>query len=374
MNILLTALQPGGGIRTYFRYIYGDPCFSGYRFTLVAPDEGLSDFLSQVLPEDRIKVEPAAEGKAAYMRQMRRHISSGQYDLVQAHGFSAGLLSSAASLGLGLPFIITTHDVFLEGQFPGLKGWLQKGAIGYLLSRVSLINPVGHDAAENIALNYPRLASKNRIRAIRNGIHVDSFKTLDERALKKELGLNEEKVLLGFFGRFMGQKGFSTLRDAVALCLENESAREKIAVVCFGWGGFIREEQAELQSRGLMPWFHFVDHTDDMALALRGVNAAVMPSRWEACPLLPMEAMVAGVPVIASNCIGMKEVTEDSPAACFPVDDVQALAYCLLEACKNPAEQKRQAEAFRNTAASRFDASRTAGALHDLFKSVTSSE
>lgn len=368
-NVLLTALHPSGGIRTYFRYIYGDPSFTDFHFTLVAPDEGLSEFLAKALPEGRCTVEAAAEGKAAYIRQMRWHIRSDRYDLIQAHGFSAGLLTSLASFGLELPLIVTTHDVFLEGRFQGLSGWFKKRAIGYLLGRADLINPVGVDAADNLAANYPRLAAKGRLAPIRNGINIESFSTSERRSLKDELEITEDKVLIGFFGRFMGQKGFSTLRDALAICIGDADLRDKLRVVCFGWGGFIREEQAELDRLQLMPWFHFVEHTDDMAKALRGVDVAVMPSRWEACPLLPMEAMVAGVPVIASDCIGMKEVTTKTPASRFPVGDERALASCIRDFCNSIGEQKKAAEDFRQEAADRFDARRTARSLLGLFES-----
>lgn len=374
MNILLTALQPGGGIRTYFRYIYGDPCFEDSHFTLIAPDDGLSEFLRRVLPEGRLTVEPAAVGKAAYMRQMRSIVRSGDFDLIQAHGFSAGLLTAAACVDLHTPFIITTHDVFLEGRFAGLGGWLQKVMIGKLLEKATVVNPVGHDAAANLASTYPALKRKGRIAPVRNGIHVESFTTSSRRPLKSELGLAEDVILLGFFGRFMGQKGFSTLRDAVEDCIEDVGLRRRLAVVCFGWGGFIREEQAELANRGMTPWFHFVDHTDAMAEALRGVDIVVMPSRWEACPLLPMEAMVSGVPVIASDCIGMREVTEDTPTVRFAVNDIDGLATAIKDSVRNLEQRKREAEAFRESASRRFDAKETAKALRNLFVSTLKRE
>lgn len=370
MNILVTALQPGGGIRTYFRYIYGEQCFENYHFTLVAPDVGLSGFLERVLPEGRLVVKPTPRGKVEYMLRMRGLVRSGKFDLVQAHGFSAGLLTAAACIGLRTPFVITTHDVFLEGRFQGVKGRLQKSLIGKLLAQASVINPVGLDAAENLASNYPTLKRRGQIAPIRNGIHVESFQTPSRRPLRQELGLADDVILLGFFGRFMGQKGFSTLRDALAKCIEQAGLRDRLAVVCFGWGGFIREEQAELAQRGLSGWFHFVDHTDDMAEALRGVDVAVMPSRWEACPLLPMEAMVSGVPVIASDCIGMREVTEDTPALSFAVNQVGELASAIKYSVDNLQERKQRAEAFRETAARRFDAKDTARALRTLFEST----
>jgi len=60
LNILITALQPVGGIRTYFRYIFSHQQFSGYTFTFIAPDEDLRDFLKQFIPDDRYKYLPVS--------------------------------------------------------------------------------------------------------------------------------------------------------------------------------------------------------------------------------------------------------------------------------------------------------------------------
>ena len=89
-------------------------------------------------------------------------------------------------------------------------------------------------------------------------------------------------------------------------------------MLCFGWGGFIREEQVEIKRRGLENNFHFLPFQENPARAIRGVDVVVMPSLWEACPLLPMEVLVAGVPVIGTDCVGMREVLLDTPARVVP--------------------------------------------------------
>ena len=90
MRILMSALQPGGGIRTFFRYIYSQPCFSECSFTLVAPGRSLADFLAEFIPDNRITVVPARQGNLAFTRQLRELIADGDFQLVHSHGFSAG--------------------------------------------------------------------------------------------------------------------------------------------------------------------------------------------------------------------------------------------------------------------------------------------
>ena len=67
----MTALQPDGGIRTFFRYVFGQSCFSDCQFTLVAPNEGLSDYLDEFLPARRFKLIEAERSYSQFVRQIR---------------------------------------------------------------------------------------------------------------------------------------------------------------------------------------------------------------------------------------------------------------------------------------------------------------
>jgi glycosyltransferase involved in cell wall biosynthesis len=63
---------------------------------------------------------------------------------------------------------------------------------------------------------------------------------------------------------------------------------------------------------------------------LNGVDALVMPSRWDAAPIVAIEAMRAGVPVIASNRGGLPEIVGDGVGGLvFDVDDPDALGRVL---------------------------------------------
>ena len=93
-----------------------------------------------------------------------------------------------------------------------------------------------------------------------------------------------------------------------------------------------------------------------------------MPSKWEACPLLPMEVMVSGRPLIASNCIGMNEVTAGSPALVFDVGSVQGLLAQLTKFESKQSEITSDFYNYREVAAGRFDVSVTASKLGQLFE------
>jgi glycosyltransferase involved in cell wall biosynthesis len=85
----------------------------------------------------------------------------------------------------------------------------------------------------------------------------------------------------------------------------------------------------------------------------------------EACGLLAMEAMCAGVPVLGSDCIGLREVLADTPSVMVPAADPKALAEALKAAIDTPCTQA--ARAFAPEARRRFDVRPRAGKLLALF-------
>lgn len=368
-NVLVVARHPVGGIKTYFKYVYTNELFREFNFTLIVPRADDNSYFFSVFEGGEFQCIETDVTHAAFISSIIRALASGKYDLLHTHGFTAGLLSALPARMTRVPHIMTAHDVLLPWQFRGLKGRAKKAVIGGLFQLIDVLMAVGQDARQNLEANYPWLTGSRKLAAVRNGIDVERFRVGSKRDLKAELGLAPDTILFGFFGRFMSQKGFRYLVDAVELIKKKEPSLN-LKVATFGWGGFIREEQQAIKERGLESSFYFMPHTDDMPAAIRGVDAVVMPSQWEACPLLPMEAMVAGVPVIGSDCIGLNEVLLDTPARIFKSGDVNTLVDALLDFTQNRDLFISTARTFVGEASARFDCQISAEGLMDLYESA----
>lgn len=369
MQVLMSALQPGGGIRTFFRYIYSQKCFEDYSFVLFAPDRGVSEYLGAYLPEGRIRVIPAPSESLAFIREGRKLISSGQFQLVHSHGFSAGLLTEIARLGSPLPHLMTAHDVFLSSQFSGVNGKARQWVMARIFNRIPYIHTVTEDARTNLLEFFPSL-DERRVKGILHGVDTEFFRDGLPRNLRSEIEVPADASLIGFFGRFMGQKGFRVLVDAMEDIVNNRKLDPLPHVVTFGWGGFIREDYQYLSEKGLGPYFHQADHTDDMAAALKGVDLVAMPSRWEACGLLAMEALAAGTPIIGTECIGLREVIDGSPAQKIAVGDSVHLASAIVYEIINLSARKNEFLDFQDTAVDRFNVIRPATTLAELYNHI----
>lgn len=358
---------PVGGIRTFINYVYSQWGDSSLELHFLTPNLPEVHALKAQLKHVNCvwhSTSSSDPGFKEFFVAAQKIMSNNKFDLVHAHGFT-----SAFSVALRLPFmrakgIFTSHDVLNASQFSGIVGQLKKIIFAFLLNRFNVIHSVSH-AAQNNLLEMLPLVSKKKAQVILNGVDTERFFSAEPFALKQALNIAPEVKVIGFFGRFMSQKGFKYLVDAVA---KLESQRPgQYRVVCFGSGGFIREEKAALEQRGLLHLFHFHDFVADTAPYVKGCDIVAMPSLWEACPLVPMEVLAAGVPLVASSCIGLSEVCENTPAIMVePANSDQ-----LYQACLGVNEISKQTFIdFSPTAKDRFNIKSSTATFRTLYSSL----
>jgi glycosyltransferase involved in cell wall biosynthesis len=240
-----------------------------------------------------------------------------------------------------------------------------------LLGRADAIVSVSYGAQQNLLDYLPHLArSRCQLVPILNGIDTRRFaeiKPSEADRLRSHLGLMANTFLIGFMGRFMTQKGFLPLLEALERLASQDTARP-YHVVAIGSGDYRGEYMAEAVRRGLQQTITFLPFVPDASQVIGGLDLLVMPSLWEACGLLAMEALSAGVPVIASDCPGLREVLEGTPAVKVAPGDAVALSNALYEAMADP--RTDAARAYAPMARERFNASGSASLLKEVFHSV----
>lgn len=366
-HILLVIRWPVGGIRTFIRYVYGRFDHSIYKFSIIAPNLEDMKVLIDDLSGMDVSYIPFNENISSINLYwlISKTIFFGKFDLVHSHGFISGVYSALPARLSRVKHIMTSHDILLPKQFLGLKGSIRKKTLSIFLPMIDVIHSVSHDAYQNLIENLPNLKnSRAKLVIIPNGIEVERFNGSEKRDFREELNLGEDTFLIGFLGRFMSPKGFIYLVDALGLLLKKTDLPKKPIVLAFGWGGFVREDKEYINQKGLAPHFHFLPFTPNVAPVLKGLDIVAMPSLWEACGLLAMETMVAGIPLIGTDCIGLREVLKDTPSIMVPAGDSQALAKAIEAEMKGPSISK--AEAFKEKASTRFDVKKQAAKLEQL--------
>ncbi len=370
-RVLAVLRWPLGGIRTYTLYHYPTLLRAGYRFTFVGPAHKVfRDFLDEARGwPGTDSVEAPHEGHSCSLwPTVRRLLRSGRFDMVHSHGLIAAAHTSFANLGVGVPHVVTSHDVFRKDQMPGLAGKLKLWGLGKLLGRADSIVSVSRDAQDNLLEYIPGLArARCRLTPVLNGIDVSRFaEAAPGDDLRARLGIGPDVFLMGFLGRFMEQKGFLPLLHALQLV--RDSGTEPFHLLAVGSGDYQREYAAAAEQLGVADCISFVPFVPDVAPVLRQLDLMVMPSLWESCGLLAMEAMVAGTPVLGSDCVGLREVLRDTPSVMSPTGDVPALAAALRQAIASP--WTAAAREFAPVARERFRAEVAAEKLRQVFDEV----
>ncbi|MBY0232261.1 MAG: glycosyltransferase family 4 protein, partial [Gemmataceae bacterium] len=206
---------------------------------------------------------------------------------------------------------------------------------------------------------FPHLR-KERLHTIPNGIDVSGYGTPQEPWLREELKLDAGTPLVGFLGRFMPEKGFPLLLDAV-----ERLKGGRFHVVAFGSRDYRREYQKRIDQAGLSRRVTLRDFVPDVRAVLPQLGLVLVPSLWEASSLVSMEAMSAGVPVLGSDCPGLREVLRGTPSRTFAAGDAEACA----EALRSSLDSLWTDEALRFAplARERFDNRRSAARLVQLY-------
>ena len=167
--------------------------------------------------------------------------------------------------------------------------------------------------------------------------------------LRMELGLPRDTVLLVIVGSLEARKGHDTAFGALARL----PGRVHLAVA--GAGGLRGKLEEDALSLGIAERVHFLGARGDMPGILRDADVLVHPSRMDATPYVIIEALAAGLPVVASNIYGIPELVEDGISGILvPADDPAALAAAVTSRAGDPGLRRRIGAAARERFEARF--------------------
>jgi len=363
-KVLLIIRWPVGGIRTYINYIYASWEGMPLELHILTPDVPEVAYLKASLSGKNCHwytTRSEVPGVFSFAIAARRVLAKYDFDLVHTHGFTSALATAWWLTFKRTRSLFTSHDVLLDRQFTGWRGSLKRLVLTWSLNRYEVIHSVSNDADKNLKQFLPGLRF-DRCRVIPNAIDTERFFRAPPEYLQDIHGLQVNSTLIGYFGRFMEQKGFNDLVAAIEIL--NTKNLPSFHVVCFGSGGYIREEQLILKKKGLQDQFHFHPLVADIAPYIKGCDLVVMPSRWEACGLLAMEALTSGIRLVATRCIGLREVCEQTPAIMVDVASPPSLADGIIRARETP---RADFEVYASVARERFSIVSTRREIESLY-------
>ena len=217
------------------------------------------------------------------------------------------------------------------------------------------------DLGEHMIRSVPGLAP-DRVIVVPNGVLV---RDVVPAALRSELGLSADARLVLGVGGLEPRKGFDLLLEAVALLPPD------VHVAIAGEGRERGAREGMASRSGLVGRVHLLGQRNDVPALMRAADAFALASRVEGMPVVVLEAMAAGVPVVATAVSGTREqlaARGDRPAAGWvvPIGDASALAAALRAALDPGGDGARRGEEAGRRVREEFTPERLTDAVEAL--------
>ena len=205
---------------------------------------------------------------------------------------------------------------------------------------------------------------REKLAVVRNGVAC-VVPGRGRAEVRHTLALAPDDLVVITVARFTEQKGHVTLLHAAdAILAEFPTVR----FLLVGTG------VAEVELRSLAGQcaardaFHFVGHRDDVADLLHASDLFLLPSLFEGLPLVVLEAMSAGLPVVASRVGGTDEAVIDGVTGwLFEAGDAAELARVVIAALADPAAARRAGDAGRSFYLQEFQLERMVKQTHEIY-------
>ena len=163
----------------------------------------------------------------------------------------------------------------------------------------------------------------------------------------------DEPPVILFAGRLTEQKNPLLLLQAFRRL--PSKLQQKCEVHFAGEGPLQFPLEEELKNGQLSDCVKLLGHRLDIAALMQRATVLVLPSKWEGLPNVVLEAMAAGLPVIATAVDGIQELLEDGVTGWLvPSDDEAALSEAIQEALTAPETRRQRATAAQVVAAEQF--------------------
>ncbi len=318
MNILIltnTYTPHVGGVARSVAAFAAEYRRRGHRVLIVAPEfPDMPGHETDVIRVPAIQKFNASDFSVALplAAQMNDAIDAFQPDIVHAqHPFLLGMTAVRIARRRELPLVFTHHTLYEQytHYVPGDSPTMKRFAIE-LGTRYANLSDQVFAPSESIRALLLERGVDTPIAVVPTGVHLESFASGDGAAVRRQLGIAAEAFVVGHLGRLAPEKNLEFLTRAVAEVVAGD-ARTHFLVI--GTGPSEKTIRERFARAGLSTRLHILGLLQgrQLADALHAMDVFAFASLSETQGMVLTEAMAAGLPVVALDAPGAREVVDD---------------------------------------------------------------
>jgi len=295
-----------------------------------------------------------------------------QPDVVHAHHpFALGSTALRIASSRGIPLVFTHHTMYekythyIPGDSLRLKRYVVSLVAGYCNYCDAVIAP-----SESVAELLRKRGVDTPISVIPTGVNTADIRNGDGVQFREQVGIPSNAVVVGHVGRMATEKNLGFLAQGVASYLRRN---KQAYFVLVGEGPMTDEIQLEMERMKVADRFRPVGllQKSELSGAYKAMDVFAFSSHTETQGMVLAEAMAAGVPVVALDASGVREVVCDGVnGRLLAGDDVDQFASAIEWIADLSPQQRRVIQSGAQMTATEFDISRTANKALDLYQSM----
>jgi glycosyltransferase involved in cell wall biosynthesis len=364
--------QERGGIFTHLLSLarHLDPERFSLRVILLR--RGLEEQLAEAKIPTHFVVK-RRRGDATLVVRLVQHLRHTRPDIVHTHSVTSNLYGRVAARLGRVPAVVTTVHGFVADilrQNPGVPR-LAAGPLALLDLRLSCLSDRLVTVSNSIASDLVRRGvRRERVVAIANGVEMSRFRVGPgvRLAIRRSLGISSAEPLVGTVGSLVPLRNHALLLTAACRVLVQVPEARFLIV---GEGSERRRLEAMARELGIAERIAFAGERRDIPELLSALDVFALSCDTEGFGLAALEAMAAGVPIVATRVGALPELIEEGESGLLvPAGDAPGLADALLRVLRDAALARRLGQAARARAEADYSAARNAELVSDLYLQV----
>ncbi len=303
--------------------------------------------------------------------EMKRQFQQTDFDILHTHGGTAGFWGRAAAMLNRLPSvrIHTYHGLhYLSEAYEGRKSFRIADRLA-LPFTTRVICVCKSDLQKAMAAG---IATEKKGVVIYNGIEVETFSHQTKRKeLRQTLGVQENEIVVGTVGRLHRQKAQDILLQAFKKVLDQHP---NVRLWIVGEGELRSGLERLAHDLGIGERVNWLGGRTDIPELLSAMDVFVLSSLWEGQPIVLLEAMASGKPVVATNVDGIPEIVENGKSGLLvEAGEVGPLALAMEQLILHPQLREEFAARGKDRISEEFTARHMAGRIAQLYRSSLNS-
>jgi len=296
------------------------------------------------------------------LARLTSEIRSGGFDLVHTHLRVSTIVGSLAARRAGVPVVSTLHNVRTDtgtGLEDRVKDLLETAALRRWVDVVIGCGPAVAESNRSRVGGSPMVVVPNPVR------EIPTTTSADRERLRRELPGDGDQLLVAV-GRLTEQKDYANLLRAV---VELGRPPRSIRLVVVGEGEQREALEAMITRLDLTERVFLVGNRPDVPAVLDAADVFVLSSAWEGLPLVLLEAMAVGAPIVATDVGDVGGVVDDTAVVVAPGDH-QALAGAIAALLADPTHAARLGASARQRVRDRHNSEAWVAQLREVYEQV----